>query len=173
MTQEKPLLVSLPNVLFHLDACLLLTDDPSPAASGPAAASKHCLSRPPTDPQALLPGCQGTLWHAFSLFLSTLSKGTCTQQPATMGDAYKMHRLYCMGVLRMEKGILCTMLDPFHLERAQLTPTMISIICRIMLTLIPLSHLISKPWVLMCEVLRGASPTLSPSVLSHVVLQLG
>lgn len=171
MTQEKPLLVSLPNVLFHLDACLLPTDDPSPAAAGPAAASKHCWSRPPTDPRALLPGSQGTLWHILSLFLSTLGKGTCTQQP--VGDDYKMHRLYCTGVLRVEKGILCTMLEPFYLERTQLTPTMISIICRIMLTLIPLSHLISKPWLLMCEVLRGASQTMSPNVLSHVVLHLG
>lgn len=84
-----------------------------------------------------------------------------------------MYRLYCTGVVRVEKGILCTMLDPFHLKRTQLTPTMISIICRTVLTLIPLSHLISKPRVLMCELLRGASPTLSPSVLSHVVFQLG
>lgn len=41
MDPRKPLFVSLPNVLFPLDACLLPTDDPSPAAAGPAAASKR------------------------------------------------------------------------------------------------------------------------------------
>lgn len=39
MDARKPF-VSFPNVLFHLDACLLPTDDPSPAATGPAGASK-------------------------------------------------------------------------------------------------------------------------------------
>lgn len=82
MTQEKPLLVSLPNVLFHLDACLLPTDDPSPAAAGPAAASKHCWSRPPTDPRALLPGSQGTLTHLVPLSVYT---GKGNLYPAACG----------------------------------------------------------------------------------------
>lgn len=42
MDPRKPF-VSFPNVLFHLDACLLPTDDPSPAATGLAAASKCWL----------------------------------------------------------------------------------------------------------------------------------
>ena len=41
MDQENPLFVSLPNVLSHLDARLLPTDDPSPAVIGPIAAGKH------------------------------------------------------------------------------------------------------------------------------------
>ena len=45
--QEKPLFVSLLNVLFHLDACLLPRADPSPATSG--------RSRLPTNPPAKLP----------------------------------------------------------------------------------------------------------------------
>lgn len=172
MTQEKPLLVFLPNVLFHLDACLLPTNDPSPAATGPAAASN---TAGPGHPQIHRHCCQGArnpLTHRVSLsvcpgkgnlYPAADNCGRCLQNAQTLlhmgAEDGKRHPVYNARTL--------------YLERTLLTPTMISIICCIMLTLIPLSHLISRPSVLMCEVLRTASQTMSPNVLSHVVLQLG
>lgn len=95
MTQEKPLIVS-PKRSVPL-GCLPASNRWPLTCSRWPCSCKHCKFRPPTDPHALLPGSQGTLWHTLSLFLSTLEKGTCTQQPVTVGDAYKMHRLLHRG----------------------------------------------------------------------------
>lgn len=80
----------------------------------------RCQQMPagPGCPQTHRHLCQGTrghasLWHTLFLFLSTLGKGTLTQQSGTVGDAYKKHRLYLTRVLRMKKkkSIVCTMLE--------------------------------------------------------------
>lgn len=73
---KKTLCLSLLNVLFHLDACLLPKDDWSLAAGGPAATSRCGWSRPPTSAGAAARGPRAHLLsHTLPLLLSTLGKG--------------------------------------------------------------------------------------------------
>lgn len=133
-------------------------------ATGPAAASKHFCSRPPTDLQALLPGSQGTLWHILSLFFVYTGKGNlypaasnggrCLQNAQTLlhrgAEDGKRHPVYNARTLLPGEDPAYSNYDFHYLSY----------------------NVNTKPWVLMYEVLRGASQTISPNVLSNVVLQL-